>query len=171
MENEIRREDKLTLRPLVPYQELSQSEKNERNEFEAKLPEMLKRKEQLQILHLSQMPFKEVGVFLTEATRCYIEGHFLATIVLCRALIEGALKDKLKPKRKIDLCGLINLAETSRVLSSELAEKAHVVRDRGNVYMHVKANEMTKHILSIGDKEALESFETTRAVIEKFYSP
>ena len=84
---------------------------------------------------------------LREATRSYLFGLGRSCVSLCRALLEEALRGRVK---KVDLLRevwktkrgelecLIDICERNGVLSSKLAKEAHAIRKAGNEVLHPK---------------------------------
>jgi hypothetical protein len=58
-----------------------------------KLPEAVYRASRLPPMSLGQMPKEDVKHFFNEAHNCYLYGHNVACAVLCRAILESALKE------------------------------------------------------------------------------
>lgn len=162
------------LYPFVKHLKKKYQEEDEKimristTEFNANLPSIVRRTKQLDCIKLTAMPYQQVESFLIETTRCYIEGHFLATIILCRALLEGALKDRLKLNRKLE--SLIDVA-TPQLLDKRLAKKAHKIRQLGNWHVHVKSEKMIARPIIFGESEAHESLEAVREILVKLYPP
>ena len=56
---------------------------------------MVKRFEKLNSLPADHKAPESVQRYISEASRLYIEGHFDACLILCRATLEFALRDRL----------------------------------------------------------------------------
>jgi len=84
---------------------------------------------------INDQPSIKVKEYCKEAYSCYLNGHFNASIILLRAIIEQALKEKydidsgtLEPTRKY----LID----NGLISDELSKKIIKIRDGGNKAVH-----------------------------------
>jgi hypothetical protein len=69
-------------------------------EMLGKLEKVVSRASRLQGLELKTIPRPGVEVHYTEVHRCYLYGFRVACAVLCRAMLESALKEKHRPRRK-----------------------------------------------------------------------
>lgn len=65
-------------------------------EFAGRFPKMLKRVEQLRVLETVQGVPDEVQDYLTEATKCFVNGQFIGCLLVCRSAIEFALRNRLE---------------------------------------------------------------------------
>ena len=68
------------------------------NGFESKINDMVERYKNLNIFFLKDKPQELVLNRLKEAFECYVHGYFQGCAVLCRAVLETAIKEKLRPK-------------------------------------------------------------------------
>jgi hypothetical protein len=102
-------------------------------------------------------PGRKVTRYLRHATICYLVGLSDAATVLCRSVLEFALKetDDVPLEEDVKLDELID-----KVLSSELATKAHRVRRRGNASLHRS---------SADENEALVQLRETGEVLSHLY--
>jgi hypothetical protein len=119
----------------------------------------------LQTLSLARPPGDKVSGPLREAVNCYLYGLPNASIVLCRAVLEFALTEKLASRigrmpDRSDLQDLIDFAANSKTLSGSRATLAHRIRARGNEAIHRGA---------YGDPDALLQIRDAVAVLEEIY--
>ena len=98
-------------------------------------PSKIERALALRKVFLNEEPSLKVKQYCKEAYLCYLDGQFNASIILLRAIIEQALKEKfdidpgtLEPTRKY----LIN----NGLISDELSKKIIKIRDGGNKAVH-----------------------------------
>ena len=98
-------------------------------------PSKIKRALSLRKLIINEEPSPKVKEYCKEAYFCYLDGHFNASIILLRAIIEQSLKEKyyidpgtLEPTRKY----LIN----NGLISDELSKQIIKIRDGGNKAVH-----------------------------------
>jgi hypothetical protein len=89
----------------------------------------------------------DVSRMVGEATRAYLFGLNRACISLCRALMEGALKERVRweavrdeqyqsPNEKGYLEALIDAAAKESVLNEAMKKVAHSIRRAGNAALH-----------------------------------
>lgn len=79
--------------------------------------------------------------YLEEAAEAFLYGQYKATIALCRAALEAALKDRIpgvQPGSDIELRELIDRAEADRILIGKYIRLANTVRVSGNRILHVR---------------------------------
>jgi hypothetical protein len=67
----------------------------------SRFPRMMQRAGQLRALSIADQPPADVQSYLKEATRCYICGFYVASLVLCRSAIEFAIRERPGGTRKI----------------------------------------------------------------------
>ncbi|MBZ5538285.1 MAG: DUF4145 domain-containing protein [Acidobacteriia bacterium] len=134
-------------------------------------PRIVRRATPLKILATTDRAPKQLLAYLTEASRCYIYGHFIACVVLCRATIEGAFEDFLtKQGRGRDvsqiesdkLFKLINLARNAGLITVGIFDDAHDIRTLANETLH---NEQLPQ-----EHDCMVAFERTRNIVEYLYS-
>ena len=58
-------------------------------------PKLIRRAEQLRIIPAQKAVPRTVQRYIEEASRCYIYGHFIACLIVCRSAIEFAVRDLL----------------------------------------------------------------------------
>ncbi|MBI3300823.1 MAG: DUF4145 domain-containing protein, partial [Deltaproteobacteria bacterium] len=103
------------------------------------IPDAVVRLKKLQSLHVRTMPENRVKNYFQQASSCYICGIYDAVAVLSRSLIQFALEEAFKARNgsvRLDLEDLINFAERTGILESNLAGRAHSVRKIGNDAAH-----------------------------------
>lgn len=59
-------------------------------------PKMVDRAAQLAMMKTDFQPIPRVHRYLEEATKCYVHGQWIACLMVCRSLIEFAVRDRLK---------------------------------------------------------------------------
>jgi len=102
-------------------------------------------------IHLLAVPrikvpgFEDAWAYLAEATRCWLFGHDTASVALCRAALELALREAIRrtpntlppPSGKDwDLNGLIRVARDEKILDDIAKNMAHDVRVAANDILH-----------------------------------
>jgi len=87
----------------------------------------------------------EVVTLLREATRAYLFRLRRSCVSLCRALVEAALRDRIEStkllnerwqSKKGELECLITLGKRHGILTTELCQRAHIIRRIGNKALH-----------------------------------
>ncbi|MGE5110556.1 MAG: hypothetical protein ACM3JB_06855 [Acidobacteriaceae bacterium] len=129
--------------------------------FLQKLPEAVQRVYSFQRLHLTHRPPAPVAHLFEEAMRCYIMGYEIASVSLCRALLEASLEDVVGPGRVYDL---IERAR-GKDLSPERADCASRIYGAGNLAMH----DLPSFYRRWGKDGALALLTDTRKVVEELY--
>ena len=128
------------------------------------LERTVKRSLALEILPVSENAPMEVRRYMKEATRAYLYGLDRASVALCRACVEAALRAKLSAlgmmenEAPLELEQMISRASRSPLrLGGPLIMAAHEVRLHGNAVMHfrrdseVKAKEMVDRMRTVVD--------------------
>ena len=116
------------------------------NELLRKLPRVVRRACLLEKLEVREIPNPEVQRYFAEAHRCYLYGFQIACAVLCRAIVEAALKEKLDPNAVIERdCArtkdsyfgtLIQEAAKQKLLKDDRPEGARSVKRAGDLAVH-----------------------------------
>ncbi len=135
-----------TPRPGSPRDESVQAIENEVVERQftkqalERIPEELARFNRLKDLQAEVQPERRVNEYLSEAVDCYLLGLFCAAAVLCRSVLEFALKEAYQkkglPVERSDLADLIDKGPATRILADDLVGVARVVKDVGNDAVH-----------------------------------
>ncbi|MCI0724184.1 MAG: hypothetical protein L0338_35270 [Acidobacteria bacterium] len=138
-----------------------------------RFPRMVKRAEELRVLPAVRKVPEAVNEYLREATRCFVFGQFVASLVLCRTAIEIALTDfldkhgkgrelqQLRDNRADTLRAVIDLARSCaprRMLAS--LDDADEVRRKANVATHEKPLE---------PEQCKDLFVRTRGILQELY--
>ncbi|UCC84598.1 MAG: DUF4145 domain-containing protein [Gemmatimonadota bacterium] len=95
-------------------------------------------------LTMPHEPGHPVRKFLRRVSRCYIAGLFSEVVILCRAVLENALREKcissdLLPETdrgQTELSAMIGVARLAKWLSDQSVTRAMTIRDRGNKAVH-----------------------------------
>jgi Domain of unknown function (DUF4145) len=135
---------------------------------------IVRRADQLRVLGIADRPLTDVQSYLQEATRCYIWGFYVASLVLCRSAIEFAIRDRLKAHGKLEkllqlersrqdtLDKLIELAKAELPWNlKESLRVADIVREEANRAVHRKAPD---------SERCKEMFVVTRGALKELYT-
>jgi hypothetical protein len=109
-----------------------------------KLEKVVSRASGLQKFQLESIPERRVQIYFEEAHRCYLYGFKVASAVMCRAILESALKETIDPKGELrpknrgesHILKMINKAKIYGRLSDPLSEWAAEVKDAGDSAVH-----------------------------------
>jgi len=100
----------------------------------------VRRWNELKPLQLALLPQDEVANYVRQASECYVYGMPTASTILCRAVLEASLEEKLGSLGGIKAGGslfdLIEIAKKEGILSSLLGHKAHKIRKAGRDAVH-----------------------------------
>jgi hypothetical protein len=108
-------------------------------------PGMIRRAESLRVLPASQAAPPEADGYLLEASRCFVYGHLLAALFLCRSALEAALQERLKGRGYGDhlikvqaskLKAMLELAHEDGLLDDVLFAQATTIRKASNAAIH-----------------------------------
>ena len=118
------------------------------------------------LLKQSVEPSNMVKRYVNEAMRCYIYGHFLASLLVCRAAIEASLEDRLPATEVQNIKGdklmtLIDLAWKKGLLDDALLKWTHEVRKLANDAAHLER--------LVREDECRLSLQKTRGILEHLY--
>jgi Domain of unknown function (DUF4145) len=126
-----------------------------------RVPRYVKRTMQLSRLYASRPPSERTNLYLREATRTYVLGLWNASIALCRAALESALRDKLPDSTPSwRLPQLLNGARAAGILGPVEADMAGRVKVFGDTVLHSVRGEAPA---------ALAALTAARAVLEKLH--
>ena len=137
-----------------------------RDEFENKLVNMLERYKKLDMFFLKDKPSNTVISRLKEASECYVQGYFQGCAILCRAVLEAAIKEKMQAKLPIDpenkpLQELLDGAKKFGIISEEDYKEAKYVKGIGNDTAHDPRR--------CSPEEAYKSLTKTKLLLNKLY--
>lgn len=126
------------------------------------VPEMVRRLLRFQPIVGSKVADKVVNVYLSEAMRSYLYGHFQAAVALSRAALEQALRATVPYAlaQGWTLDALIDAAGRFRVLDPAQLQMATEVQHAGNRVLHGTACD---------DKEAFDILVKGRGVVEALF--
>jgi len=136
------------------------------------IDEQVERFMQLRQIFIKDMPPKKAREHLIEATKCYVQGFYQASVIICRSVIEFVLEDELRK------CGwniyqlpgdpndglfqkMIKTAYEENILDSSARRKADSVRRSGNRALH--------RDLIFSREEALTCLNATQDVLKQVY--
>jgi hypothetical protein len=135
---------------------------------------MIDRAERLSSLTVRVQAPPDVQRYLTEASRCFIFGQYLACLVVCRAAIEFALGDflqrigkgpeinKLQERNEDGLWGRISIARSLKQWNLSITlDTAWQVAKSANIVLHEK---------EINSEKCKELFFRARGVLRDLYS-
>jgi len=120
-------------------------------------------------LDVSVKPNAKIACYYEQCINCYINGLFDASAVLARSVLQYSLEEILKKIDIVNISGvttknyietLINISINNGVLTSELADKAHKVRKKGNIASHKR---------SINEHEAKLQIDLLRELLENIF--
>jgi hypothetical protein len=134
-------------------------------------PGMIRRAESLRVLPAGQAAPPEADGYLVEASRCFVYGHLLAALFLCRSALEAALQERLKGRGYGDhfirvkaskLEAMLELAHKDGLLDDVLFAQATTIRRASNAAIH-------------GDRippdlDCRDYYEQTRGIIRHLYA-
>jgi hypothetical protein len=140
-----------------------------------KLEKVVSRASGLQKFELGRIPNRRVQIYFEEAHRCYLYGFKVACVVMCRAILESALKETIDPKgelrpkerRESHILKMINKAKIYGRLCDPLPQWAAEVKDAGDSAVHdVEAFETDYPAERVEDILC-----KARKVVESLYGP
>lgn len=107
--------------------------------FLANIPKYVKRTEKLATLVVRSIPLDEARLYVREAGRNYVFGHWLSSIALARAALEVALRECIgaagvTPDR--ELHALVDTAGRMKLLDGPTQAFARQVQKNGNDIIH-----------------------------------
>jgi len=139
-------------------------------EFKDFLPNIVERAESLRLISASKNAPDDVRRYLEDASRCYIYGNFLASLLLCRSAIEVAAEGRLKNEgfaRELRAIGQERLKSILRLaLEIGLMEKtfwmsADDIRKKANKAAHPDGVP--------GECDCKRAFDETRGILQHLY--
>jgi len=138
-------------------------------EFKELFPHMVERAGDLQLIPAGKGVPDYIRHYLEEASRCFIYGHFLASLLVCRSAIEAAAKDRLRGNRfarelsevEDSLVGILNLALEKGLIDKIIWLAADDIRKTANKAAHPEA---------VPDEGRCKSaFDATRGILQHLY--
>jgi hypothetical protein len=148
-----------------------------------KLESVVSRASRLQRLELKGIPKRSVQIYFEEAHRCYLYGFNLACAVMCRAILESALKARYEPeeettarkpskelppnKRKYSpILKWLDRAQEEKILDGSRVEAGENIKDAGDWAVH-RPDEFEANWG--GDDELEQLVDDTRKVVEDLH--
>ncbi len=127
------------------------------------VPGNVRRTMELSRLEGSRIPSSVTDGYLREAVRTYILGLPQASIALCRAALEQAIKENLgyRTSTVVEMNSLLDEAETAHVIDKTVRRMAREVATEANGVLHEKPSTQAK---------AYEVLVKLRGVLQHLYS-
>lgn len=136
-------------------------------EVKGLLPELVERATtpEFRLLAASKTVPDSVQRYLNEASRCYIYGHFLASLMVCRSAVEEAVKQRLlemneEVQDRESLKQLLDRAK-GRLLDNTRWGHADQIREKGRKAVH--GHEMPTHA------DCIDALIKTRGILEHLF--
>jgi len=111
-----------------------------RTEFENKIDNTVERYRKLGFLYLEEKPRSLVIDRLKEAIKCYIQGFYQSCAIMCRAVLETAIKQKIKDEYgtvgDVSLGILLDKAKSYKVITEEDFKLGWQVKEIGDNTVH-----------------------------------
>ena len=133
----------------------------------ARIVGVTERWKQLANLGFARPPATKTAGYVRQAVGCYLYGMYDASAVLCRAVLEFALREAFERKRPgvgqaadVNLDQLIAFSANAMIITRALEAKAQAIRKRGNGAIHAA---------SCRPEEVLTQLLETRAILAHLY--
>ena len=147
------------------------TERKYARELVSLFPNMVSRGETLRLLPAVEAGPKNLATLLKEASRCFIYGHFLASLFLCRSAIETALEDRLKKGghgkevaeiSRDKIVTLLEISQKKGLIDQVIFRQADDIRKLANPAIHGSR---------LPDMESCRNaFDQTREIIKHLYT-
>lgn len=137
-------------------------------------PKLIRRAERLRIVPIEDKATPVVQRYIEEASKCYVYGRFIACLIICRSVIEFALRDQLYSrgqKRALDAMrnqrndSLWNLIEYARLVFPK--DLIPTLDDADEVR---RAARDAVHLAEPKPELCMDMFVKTRGVLGELYS-
>ena len=144
--------------------------RNYAKEMRNLFPKMIRRAGSLRLLRTAKEVPQYVRRYMIEASRCYVYGHFLASLFLCRSAMEEAVEDRLGKKgyakemaaiKEEHLKGILRLARDKNIIDETTHNQADYVRVLANQAIHGNSLPM--------DDGCKNAFDVTRGILQFLY--
>lgn len=130
------------------------------------LDPLIERFMELKAIFIQNKPPKEAREHLTEATQCYLQGFYQASVIVCRSVVECVLSKELRKRGqntdRLNLEQKIDNALKEQVIDPFLCIRAHSVRKSGNAAVH-RAKFFSR-------KDALKCLEGMQSILKHVYA-
>ncbi len=135
------------------------------------LPAMIRRADSLRLSPTAKELPEYVNRYLNEAARCYIYGHPLAALFLCRSALGEAVVVALRKKgpdkgmgaiKEDGLRGILKTARDEGLMDRALHSQAD--------HLRILANKAIQNAKLPSDDECQKAIETTRAIVQHLYA-
>lgn len=103
-----------------------------------RIPKMVRRTKRFSTIVPNRTPSKEINLYLREATRCYIFGFWHASVSLCRATVEQALRERVNGKPSDRFYEMLKVAQVKGLVDSADAHMAEKAYATGRDVLHGK---------------------------------
>ena len=135
------------------------------------LPAMIRRADSLRLPPTAKELPEYVNRYLSEAARCYIYGHHLAALFLCRSALGEAVVVALRNKgpakgmgaiTEDGLRGILKIARDEGLMDKALHAQADHIR--------ILANQAIQNAKLPSDDECKKAFEMTKSIVQHLYA-
>ncbi len=137
-----------------------------RTQFKKNLDGIVKRYKKLPMFFVEEKPSKSVLNRLREAINCYTQGYYQSCAIMCRAVLETAIRGKIKNKtgtvRDVTLGKLLGDAKRFGFMTEEDYKMGLEVKDIGDAAVHDAKRCSTE--------EAYKSLEKTKVLLNKLFT-
>ena len=112
------------------------------------VPAIAERAIKIRPVMVKHRPQNKINYYYEQCINCYINGLSEAASILARSVLEYALREKVKSRNVINISDspredsivrIIEICKINNIISSDIAEKAHKVRSKGNIASHNRA--------------------------------
>jgi hypothetical protein len=121
---------------------------------------------ELRAIFIHSKPPEEAREHLIEATQCYLQGFYQASIIICRSVVEYVLDNELEKKGQPTdqhLYLIVDNARKEKIIDSRLSSVAHSLRKAGRDAIHRKRLFLRE--------DALKYLEDTKNILQHVYGP
>ena len=138
-------------------------------ELKENFPHVVERAQLLRVVPASKNVPNHVREYLEETSRCFIYGHFLASLLVCRSAIEAAVKDRLRDKgyarelreKEDSLMSILDLALEKGLMDKTVCGVAQDIRKMAGKAAHPE---------TVPDEGCCKwAFDATRGVLQHLY--
>lgn len=140
------------------------------SEFKEGFSGTVRRAELLRLIPAGNNVPDYVAAYMEEASRCFIHGHFVASLILCRSAMEAAAKGRLRDKgyarelreiKQDPLKSVLNLALEKRLIDKIIWRAADDIRKMANKAAHPES--------AADEDDCMRAFDATRGILQQLY--